>query len=149
MTEAKRSGRTNGRRGARYGAVQQIYSSLVNPRAAQELVLSALAEEHLVNADKSYLQALIHGVSEQRENLDTQLQTALDRGLDQLDPMEHAILLVGLYELLHEPSLVARIVINEAIELTKTFGATEAHRYVNGVLDRLARSQRPDEYGGR
>ena len=86
-------------------------------------------------------------MADQQAALEAELATVLDRGLDQLDSMEHAVLLVGTYELLHEPSLAARVVINEAVELSKTFGATDGHRYVNGVLDRLARRLRPAEYG--
>lgn len=138
---------TKGRRGARYGAVQQVYSGLMNPGPVQERVLAALGSDHLRGADQGYLQTLLHGVADQQAALEAELATVLDRGLDQLDSMEHAVLLVGTYELLHEPSLAARVVINEAVELSKTFGATDGHRYVNGVLDRLARRLRPAEYG--
>lgn len=138
---------TKGRRGSRYGAVQQVYSALMNPSPAQELILEALASDHLRAADRSYLQTLIHGVSEQREALDSELQQVVDRNLNQLDAMEHAVLLVGCYELVHEMTLPARVVINEAVELAKTFGATDGHRYVNGVLDKLARRIRAAEYG--
>ena len=138
---------TRGRRGARYGALQQVYSTLINPSSAQEMTLAALASEHLRQADRSYLQTLIHGVVEQREALEAQLSPLCDRGLAQLDAMEHALLLLGAYELNHEANLPARAVINEAVELAKTFGATDGHRYINGVLDRLARELRPLEYG--
>lgn len=141
-----RPGGTKGRRGARYGAVQQTYSALLNPRPPQELVLAALASDHLRAADRSYLQSLIHGVAEQREALDGELMRAIDRDLSLLDAMEHAVLLVGTYELMHEPTLPAGVVINEAVELAKTFGATDGHRYVNGVLDKLARRLRSLEY---
>jgi len=145
--KGRRNSPTKGRRGARYGAVQQLYAALLNPRPAGELVLSALASEHLQRADRSYLQTLIHGVDEKRDALDAVLSEVVDRGLDQLDATEHAVLLVGIYELQHEMTLPARVIINEAIELAKTFGATDGHRYVNGVLDRLARRIRAAEYG--
>lgn len=138
---------TKGRRGSRYGAVQQVYSSLMNPSPAQEQILEALGSDHLKGADRSYLQTLIQGVSEQRDALDAELQSVVDRQLVQLDAMEHAVLLVGCYELIHELNLPARVVINEAVELAKTFGATDGHRYVNGVLDKLARRIRTLEYG--
>ena len=82
---------TRGRRGARYGALQQVYSTLINPSSAQEMTLAALASEHLRQADRSYLQTLIHGVVEQREALEAQLSPLCDRGLAQLDAMEHAL----------------------------------------------------------
>lgn len=146
-TVRRKPSATKGRRGSRYGAAQQVYSMLINPRPVQELVLVALGSDHLRGADHSYMQTLIHGVDEQREALDQELASVVDRGLDQLDAMEHAVMLVGCYELTHELTLPARVVINEAVELAKTFGATDGHRYVNGVLDKLARRLRASEYG--
>ncbi len=146
-TARRKPSATKGRRGSRYGAAQQIYSMLLNPRPVQELVLVALGSDHLRGADRSYLQTLIHGVDEQREELDKELASVVDRGLDQLDVMEHAVLLVGCYELIHELTLPAKVIINESVELAKTFGATDGHRYVNGVLDKLARRLRAAEYG--
>jgi N utilization substance protein B len=69
----------------------------------------------------------------------------LDRPLSQLDPVEHAVLLLAAYELAHCPELPYRVAINEAVELTKQFGATDGHRYINGVVDRLARKLRAAE----
>jgi N utilization substance protein B len=128
--------------------VQYIYSALMNAVQIQDLVLAALADEHLRHADRSYLQTLIHGALEQQLPLEADLDAQLDRPLVQLDSMERAILLVGGYELLHERTLPARVVINEAVELAKIFGATDGHKYVNGVLDRWARRVRADEYAG-
>lgn len=148
LDPARPNGPTRGRRGARYGAVQYLYSALMNSVQAQELVLTALADDHLRHADRSYLQTLIHGALEQQQPLEEDLDAQLDRPLVQLDSMERAILLVGGYELQHERTLPARVIINEAVELAKIFGATDGHKYVNGVLDRWARRVRADEYNG-
>jgi N utilization substance protein B len=81
-----------------------------------------------------------------REALDAQLAGWMDRKPDHLDPIEHAVLLIGLYELASKPEVPYRVAINEAVSLAKRFGATDGHKFVNAVLDRAARSVRPDEH---
>ena len=80
--------------------------------------------------------------------IDAALEPFLDRPLAQVDPVERAILRLGGYELIQHPDLAYRIVINEAVELAKVFGAEQGHRYVNGVLDKLARAVRSAEFAG-
>lgn len=137
--------RLAGRRGARYGAVQAVYRWLMNEVPVAKLLLELRDWEHLAAANAAMLQELLEGVLSQHAHLDELLAAQLDRPLAQLDPMEHAVLLVGAYELAESPHLSRRIVINEAIELAKLFGASDGHKYVNGVLDRLARELRPHE----
>ena len=81
-----------------------------------------------------------------REALDADLSSWLDRSPALLDPIEHAILLIGVYELRHRLDVPFRVAINEAVTLAKRFGATDGHKYVNAVLDRAARAARPDEH---
>jgi len=80
----------------------------------------------------------VHGVPEKLSELDQHLQPHLDRPLDQLDPIERCVLRAGVFELAHRPDVPYRVVINESVELAKQFGAEDGHKYVNGVLDRLA-----------
>ncbi|MBB1125091.1 transcription antitermination factor NusB [Thiospirillum jenense] len=86
--------------------------------------------------------SLLRGVPEQIEAIDNALQPALDRSLKSIDPVERVILSIGVYELLFSPELPAAVVINEAVDLAKLFGAEQGHRYINGVLDRVARQMR-------
>lgn len=134
-----------GRRGSRYGAVQAIYRWLMNQVEVNELWREVRDWEHLNQANKGLFEALVFGTVAQASALDQRIAVHVDRPLEQLDPMEHAVLLVGAYELAESPELSRRIIINEAIELSKLFGASDAHKYVNGVLDKLSRELRPND----
>lgn len=92
--------------------------------------------------DPDLFRQLLYGVPARREELDARLRSALDRPLERVDPVECAILRAGTYELLHSSAVPYRVAINEAVELAKLFGAEQGHRYVNGVLDRIARDTR-------
>jgi N utilization substance protein B len=98
--------------------------------------------------DHDLFDQLLKGVPRHVQEIDALLQPLLDRRVEQVDPVERAILRLGVYELLHCPDLPYRVVINEAVELAKGFGAEQGHRYVNGVLDRIARQVRRVEMGG-
>lgn len=137
--------RLSGRRGSRYGAVQAVYRWLMNRVDVVELWKEVRGWEQLEQANRELLKQLILGTVEAASELDEMIARHVDRPLAQLDPMEHAVLLVGAYELKSSQELSKRIVINEAVELSKLFGANDAHKYVNGVLDRLAGELRPHE----
>jgi len=138
------------RRRAREYAVQGIYEHLLNPGQRVELILAHLREsEHFRKADGPLCDALVRGVTIAQQMLDEALAPHLDRAVAELSPVEHAVLLLGAWELLREPDTPYRVVINEGIELAKTFGGTDGHRYVNGVLDKLAQAARPFEATGR
>jgi N utilization substance protein B len=99
--------------------------------------------------DPALFEELLHGVPRHLTEIDRRLQSALDRPIAQITPVELAILRLATYELLHSPAVPYRVVINEAVELAKLFGADDnSHRYVNGVLDRIAREVRTPEAGG-
>ena len=95
--------------------------------------------------DKEHFVALLHGVIRDASTLRGHFAELLDRPVPELSPVEHAALLVGSFELLHHPEIPYRVVINEAVELTKTFGGTDGFRFVNGVLDKVAARLRPAE----
>jgi transcription antitermination protein NusB len=98
--------------------------------------------------DQDLFGQLLSGVPRQVEELDALLQPLLDRRVEQVDPVERAILRLGAYELAHCPEIPYRVIINEAIDLAKAFGAEQGHRYVNGVLDKVARQVRRIETAG-
>ncbi len=145
-----RSSHKSPRRRAREYAVQGIYEYLLNGDQRVELILAHLREnEHFGKADAPLCDALIRGVLAGRDTLDEAIAPHLDRPLAELSPVEHAVLLLGAFELTRQPDTPFRVIINEGIELAKTFGATDGHRYVNGVLDKLAQAARPFESTGR
>ncbi len=134
-----------GRRGARRLAVQAVYQGLVAGADGAALVDEFLRERAAKGMDQAYFRVLVTGALSDRATLDDLLQSKLDRPAGEIDPVEHAILLVGALELREQPELAIPIVINEAIELAKTFGADKGHRFVNGVLDHLAADLRPND----
>ena len=138
--------RSGSRTVARKLALQALYRWQLNECPWQDLVSEFADAEDMGRADVAYFRALISGVTASRTELDAALAPLLDRAPDLLDPIEHAVLLLGAYELRHCPEVPFRVVIHEAVALAKRFGATEGFRYINGVLDRGARQWRPDEH---
>ncbi len=131
---------------ARKLALQALYRGQLNDAPWQDLVQEFGEAEDMSKADREYFRDLVQGVWGAREALDAQLAGMMDRAPDQLDPVEHAALLIGLYELTSRPEVPFRVSINEAVSLAKRFGGTDGHKFVNAVLDRAARSLRPHEH---
>jgi transcription antitermination protein NusB len=131
---------------ARKLALQALYRWQLNACPWQDLLQEFGEAEDMARADREYFRALIEGVWRTRLELDTRLASLADREPRLLDPIEHAILLIGLYELTALPEVPYRVAINEAVGLAKRFGATDGHKFVNAVLDRAARVLRPAEH---
>jgi N utilization substance protein B len=131
---------------ARKLALQALYRWQLNACPWQDLLQEFGEAEDMPRADREYFRALIEGVWCTRLELDTRLASLADREPRLLDPIEHAILLIGLYELTARPEVPYRVAINEAVGLAKRFGATDGHKFVNAVLDRAARVLRPAEH---
>jgi N utilization substance protein B len=127
--------------------VQALYQWQMAGHDPQHILREFVAERETINADIDYFRELTQGIPEHIATIQSQLKTVIDRPLDNLNPVERAVLYIGVYELQFHPEIPWRVVVDEAIELAKMFGATEAHRYVNGVLDRLARTLRALEVG--
>ena len=128
-------------------AVQALYQWQLTAQTPGQIEAHFLAEEDLQKADTAYFRELVHQIPARMAEIDTALDPLLDRPLVQVDPVERAILRIGGYELMLRPDIPYRIVLNEAVELAKIFGAEQGHRFINGVLDKLARSARPVEFG--
>jgi len=126
--------------------MQGLYQWLVSSDDAGviEAHLTSTAPQ-IERIDKEHFVALLHGVIRDASTLRGHFAELLDRPVPELSPVEHAALLVGSFELLHHPEIPYRVVINEAVELTKTFGGTDGFRFVNGVLDKVAARLRPAE----
>ena len=131
---------------ARKLALQALYRWQLNEGPWQDLILEFRDAEDMPRADREYFRELIEGVWRSREALDADLSQWTDRVPALLDPIEHAILLIGVFELRQRLDVPYRVAISEAVSLAKRFGATDGHKYVNAVLDRAARALRPDEH---
>jgi N utilization substance protein B len=130
---------------ARRLAVQALYRWQVNPCPWQDLVAEFGTEPDMARADQSYFELLVRAALEQHSALDVELTPLMGREASGLDPVEHAVLLVAALELRSQPEVPFRVVISEAVGIARRFGATDGHKFVNGVLDRAARAWRPDE----
>ncbi len=138
------------RRGlARRMTVQAVYHWLVNETTPEKLQKQFRDDPGLGRADGEYFNELLNGTVREMAALDLQITPLLDRPLAQLDPVEHAVLLVAAFEISHKPDVPWRVVVNEAVNLAKMFGAEEGYKFVNGVLDKLARQQRTDEVAAK
>jgi len=129
--------------------VQALYQWLVNETQPETLLKQFRdQEEGLGRADPVYFEELLKGTVADAVALTMSLVPHLDRPLNQLDPVEHAILLLGAYEMASKPEVPWKVVVNESVNLAKMFGAEDGYKFVNGVLDKLARSARSAEMGG-
>lgn len=129
-----------GRSGSRYRAVQALYQWQLSGLEPEQIADQFFAEEDMQGVSKNYFRELLQGAAREAATLDGDMEAFLDRDLERLDPVEHAVLWVGAYELKHSPNVPWRVAINEAVELAKVFGAEDSHKYVNGVLDKLAQA---------
>lgn len=133
------------RRLSRELALRALYQwQLTGDDLARLLVQAEEAEEY-ADANVEFLKAMLDGILSEAEVLDGALAEHLDRPLDQLSPIEHGILLIGAYELVHSLDVPYKVAINEAVNLAKAYGGTDGHKYVNGVLDKLAKVVRQVE----
>jgi N utilization substance protein B len=126
-------------------AMQALYQWQLTGQSAAELRNQYATEEGYADADGEYFVELLQAVTAGAAALDGQLGGLIDRPVAQLDPVEHAVLLLGLHELGARPDVPYRVVINEAVNLAKKYGATDGHKFVNAVLDRAARVHRATE----
>ena len=138
------------RRRSREFAMQGLYQWLLSGAPAGEIDAQMRDSQGFDKADRAHFDTLLYGVIAHADALQQQLQPCLDRPVAELSPIERAVLLLGAYEFGHQLDVPYRVVINEAVELAKTFGGTDGYKYVNGVLDKLGARLRPDEArGGR
>jgi N utilization substance protein B len=133
---------SDARRQSREVALQALYAWQLSGGDALEELKSL---EGFEASDQDLARSLVSGVSDRAAELQTLISPHVDRDFAKLSPVERAILYIGTYELSAHPRTPFRVVLNEAIELGKSFGATEGHRFVNGVLEKIAAALRPDE----
>jgi N utilization substance protein B len=133
------------RRRARELALQGLYQWLIASGEPDAIDAQLREHEGYAKCDRVHFDALLRGSIEQAPALDAALARHVDRKTTELSPVEHAILMIGAYELTHCADIPYKVAINEAVELAKAYGGTDGHKYVNGVLDKVAGDLRPDE----
>jgi N utilization substance protein B len=130
---------------ARRRATQALYAWQLSGNPMSSVIEEFRHEQDMEIADLGYFEDLLRGVDAHRDELDAMLAPFLDREMSQVDPIERAVLRLAAYELRHRPDVPYRVVLNEAIEVAKRFGAEHGHTYVNGVLDKAAKQWRSVE----
>ena len=133
------------RRRSREAALKGLYEWLIGGGDAASIDAHVREQEAFDKCDASHYDALLKGCIAEAADLDAQLARHVDRKTSELSPVEHAVLLIGTYELKHCIDIPYKVAINEAVELAKSFGGTDGHKYVNGVLDKAAADLRPAE----
>jgi N utilization substance protein B len=131
---------------ARRRALQAVYAWQISATPMARVIAQFEHEQEMEIADLDYFTDLAAGVERERAGIDAQLRGFLDREVDEVDPIERAVLRIATYELLHRPDVPYRVVINEAVEVSKRFGSENGHTFVNGVLDQAAAAWRDAEY---
>jgi N utilization substance protein B len=144
----KRAAPKSARRRSREFALQGLYEWLLAGDEAAAVQAHMAEQDGFDKCDRAHFDALLHGGIEQAAALDAVLARHVDRKTTQLSPVEHAVLMIGTFELMHCLDVPYRVAINEAVELAKSYGGTDGHKYVNGVLDKCAAELRPSEARG-
>ena len=141
----KRAAPKSARRRSRELALQGLYQWLLQGSDVPAIEANLRELEGYAKADAAHLDALLSGCIREAATLDATLSKHVDRPTGELSPVEHAVLMIGAYELSHCLDVPYKVAINEAVELAKSFGGTDGHKYVNGVLDKAAIEWRPQE----
>ena len=141
----KRGAPKSARRRAREVALQGLYEWLISNAAADVIDAHMREQEGFDKCDALHFDALLRGCIGEATQIDELLSHHVDRLTTRLSPVEHAVLMIGTYELRHCVDIPYKVAINEAVELAKSFGGTDGHKYVNGVLDKTALELRPLE----
>jgi N utilization substance protein B len=142
---ARRAQAKSGRRRAREVALQGLYEWLLGGADVQMIDAHMREQDDFDKCDAVHFDALLHGCIAEAAEIDALLTRHVDRKTTQLSPVEHGVLMIGVYELRHCIDIPYKVAINEAVELAKSFGGTDGHKYVNGVLDKAASDLRPVE----
>jgi len=133
---------------ARRRALQAVYAWQLSGQDIKQVIAQFRDEQDMEVADLEYFEDLVRGVEKNLDKLDEELRAYVDRDIAQIDPIERAVLRIAAYELLFRIDVPYRVVLNEAIETAKRFGAEHGHTYVNGVLDKAAAVWRAAEVNG-
>lgn len=133
------------RHNARHYAVQAMYQWQIAGAAIADIEQEFLLEHIDKKIDMAYFKELIHGIPTNLDTIDNAIKPFINRSMSEIDPVELAVIRLATYELIKRPDVPYRVIINEALQLTKKFGSVEGYKFVNGVLDRIAKTQRETE----
>lgn len=136
---------TQARTLARRSALQALYQWQMTGQDLSEIERQFVEEHGLGAADAAYFNELLHEIPKRLDAIDAALAEFVDRAIAHIDPVERATLRIGVYELLFHPEIPYRVILNEGINLAKDFGAAHSHKYVNGILDKIAHKHRTEE----
>lgn len=128
------------RKSARFFLIQALYQWQIAQNSLSEISANLADNPKFSEANSEYFHETLQGITQKRTELNQLLNPFLDREIENVDPIERSILWLGAYELENQPDIPYKSVINEAVELAKQFGAEGSHRYINGVLDKLAKT---------
>ncbi len=145
VTVSRRPKSSQNRRKSRELALKAVYRGLLNHSDLKQVFSDMTEDPEYKKADEAYFKQLLTGVTEYKTEIDERVAEFIDRAITALSPVEHAILLISGYELIYDATIPYRVAINEGVELAKLYGGTDGHKYINGVLDKLASSVRPNE----
>ena len=134
------------RRKSRELVLKAVYRGMINAGDIKQIIQDAQDDPEYIKADETYFKQLLEGVTGKIIELDQQISIFIDRKIEELSPVEHAILRVSSFELMFDMSIPYRVAINEGVELAKLYGGVDGHKYINGVLDKVAAAARPQEF---
>ena len=134
------------RRKSRELVLKAVYRGMINAGDIKQIIRDAQDDPEYIKADEAYFKQLLEGVTGKISELDQQISIFIDRKIEELSPVEHAILRVSSFELMFDISIPYRVAINEGVELAKIYGGVDGHKYINGVLDKVAAAARPQEF---
>ena len=134
------------RRKSRELVLKAVYRGMINASELKQIIADAKEDPEFVKADEAYFRHLLDGVTSKIEELDSQIAAFIDRKVEELSPVEHAILRISSFELMFDATIPYRVAINEGVELAKLYGGADGHKYINGVLDKVAAAVRSQEF---
>ncbi|MBX9675811.1 MAG: transcription antitermination factor NusB [Methylotenera sp.] len=134
------------RRKSRELVLKAVYRGMINASELKQIIADAKEDPEYAKADEAYFKHLLEGVTAKISELDSQVVTFIDRKIEELSPVEHAILRISSFELMFDSAIPYRVAINEGVELAKIYGGADGHKYINGVLDKVAAAVRPQEF---
>ena len=134
------------RRKSRELVLKAVYRGMINASELKQIISDAKEDPEYIKADEAYFRQLLDGVTTKTDDLDTQIAVFIDRKISELSPIEHAILRISSFELMFDATIPYRVAINEGVELAKLYGGVDGHKYINGVLDKIAAQARPQEF---
>jgi len=143
---AKKPKLSQNRRKSRELVLKAVYRGMINAGEINQIILDAQDDPEYNKADEAYFKRLLEGVTGKISELDNQISIFIDRKIGELSPVEHAILRISSFELMFDMSIPYRVAINEGVELAKLYGGMDGHKYINGVLDKVAANARPQEF---